>query len=150
MKKGFSLIEVIIVIAIFTVLFTITSTAFSRFNNNQALNRSVSEATSILDEARALTLASKNNTVYGVHFQSDKVILFTGQIFSDLDPDNKINIISSRVFISNIALLGGGNEIIFQRLTGKTEQNGTITLSLISDSSKSKIITVQVSGIIEQ
>lgn len=149
MRKGFSLIEIIIVIAIFAALFVITLTAFSRFNNNQALNRSVSEVTSILNEARALTLASKNNAVYGVHFLSDRVTLFTGQIFSPSDPDNEVNVISSKVSISNIALSGGGDDIIFQRLTGKTNQNGTITLSLISDSSKSKTITVEVSGIIE-
>ena len=149
MKKGFSLIEIVIVIAIFVVLFALTLTAFSRFNSNQALNRSVSEVTSVLNEARALTLASFDNTVYGVHLLSDSTTLFKGQTFSPSDPDNKITTISSKVSISNIVLSGGGNDIIFQRLTGKTDQDGTMTLSLVSDSSKSKTITVEVSGIIE-
>jgi hypothetical protein len=102
-----------------------------------------------LNEARALTLASYDNTVYGVHLLPDRATLFKGNTFSSSDPDNKVNVISSRVSISNIVLSGGGNDIIFQRLTGKTGQNGTITLSLISDPSKSKTITIQVSGIIE-
>lgn len=149
MRKGFSLTEILIVVAISIVLLTIVVSAFSGFNKNQSLNSTVSEVTSVLNEARALTLASYDNKAYGVHFQSDKVILFKGNSFSSSDPSNKTTTISSKISISDITLSGGGDNIIFQRLTGKTSQNGTITLSLISDPSKSKTITVEVSGIIE-
>ncbi|MFQ5661947.1 MAG: Tfp pilus assembly protein FimT/FimU [Candidatus Paceibacteria bacterium] len=149
MNKGFSLTETIIIVAVSIILLTIVTGAFSGFNKNQSLNSTVSEVTSVLNEARALTLASLDNESYGVHFESDKVILFKGSVFSSSDPDNNTTIISSKISISDISLTGGGDDIIFQRLTGKTSQNGTITLSLISDPSKSKTITIEVSGIIE-
>ncbi len=141
--------ETIIIVAVSIILFAIIVSAFSGFNKNQSLNSTSSEVVSVLNEARALTLASLDNKAYGVHFQSDKVILFKGSVFSSSDPDNKITTISSKISISNISLNGGGDDIIFQRLTGKTDQDGTITLSLVSDPSKSKTITVLVSGIIE-
>ncbi len=141
--------ETIIIVAVSIILFAIIVSAFSGFNKNQSLNSTSSEVVSVLNEARALTLASLDNKAYGVHFQSDKVILFKGSVFSSSDPDNKITTISSKISISNISLNGGGDDIIFQRLTGKTDQDGTITLSLVSDPSKSKTITVGVSGIIE-
>ncbi len=141
--------ETIIIVAVSIILFAIIVSAFSGFNKNQSLNSTSSEVVSVLNEARALTLASYDNEAYGVHFQSDKVIFFKGSVFSSSDPDNKITTISSKISISNISLNGGGDDIIFQRLTGKTDQDGTITLSLVSDPSKSKTITVLVSGIIE-
>jgi len=141
--------ETIIIVAVSIILFAIIVSAFSGFNKNQSLNSTSSEVVSVLNEARALTLASLDNKAYGVHFQSDKVIFFKGSVFSSSDPDNKITTISSKISISNISLNGGGDDIIFQRLTGKTDQDGTITLSLVSDPSKSKTITVLVSGIIE-
>ncbi|MDP6249540.1 MAG: hypothetical protein QGH26_01800 [Candidatus Pacebacteria bacterium] len=149
MKKGFTMTETIIIVAVSIILFAIIVSAFSGFNKNQSLNSTSSEVVSVLNEARALTLASLDNKAYGVHFQSDKVIFFKGSVFSSSDPDNKITTISSKISISNISLNGGGDDIIFQRLTGKTDQDGTITLSLVSDPSKSKTITVGVSGIIE-
>ena len=141
--------ETIIIVAVSIILFAIIVSAFSGFNKNQSLNSTSSEVVSVLNEARALTLASLDNKAYGVHFQSNKVIFFKGSVFSSSDPDNKITTISSKISISNISLNGGGDDIIFQRLTGKTDQDGTITLSLVSDPSKSKTITVGVSGIID-
>jgi Tfp pilus assembly protein FimT len=149
MSKGFSLTEMIIIVAVSVILLTIVVSAFSGFNNNQSLNSASGLVTSVLNEARALTLASYDNEAYGVHFESDKVTIFKGDTYSSSDPDNKVTTISSKISISDISLSGGGDDIIFQRLTGKTSQNGTITLSLISDPSKSKTITVEVSGIIE-
>ena len=149
MKKGFTIIEALVVIVILTVISVIVIGSFTKFNNNQSLNTAVSEITSTLNQARANTLASYDNLSYGVHFQSDKIILFSGGVFSSSDPDNKEIVLSTKVSISNITLAGGGSDIIFKRLTGKTDQDGTITLSLVSDPSKTETIIIQKSGIIE-
>ena len=118
MKKGFSILEVLIVIAVLVVIVVIVVSAFSRFNNNQSLNGAVGEITAVLNEARANTLASYDNIVYGVHFQSDKVVLFKGQNFSSSDPNNEDTVLSSKISISNISLSGGSNDVVFKRLTG--------------------------------
>lgn len=149
MKKGFSINEVIIVIAIMAVLFSSVFIAFSRLNREKSLERSVSEILSVLEEARAMTLASKNNSPYGVHFQTDKVVLFMGYTFIQGDPNNKDIGLTSDVTISNIALSGGGNDIVFKRLSGETEQDGIITISLTSDPLKLKTISIQKTGIVE-
>lgn len=149
MKKGFTLTEILIVVAILAVIVTIVASAFSKFNNNQSLSGALGEVTSTLNEARANTLASFDNESYGVHFQTDKVVLFKGSSYSSSDPDNEDIIISSKISISNISLIGGGSDVVFKRLSGKTDQNGTITLSLISDPTKTKTITIQGSGVIE-
>ena len=148
-QKGFSIIEILIVIAIFAVIIAIVVSTFSRFNNNQSLSGAVGEIMSTLNEARANTLASYDNTAYGVHFQIDKIVLFKGGAYSSSDPNNEDVILSSKISISDISLAGSGSDVVFKRLTGKTDQSGTVTLSLISDTSKSETIIIQISGIIE-
>ena len=117
MKKGFTITELVIVIAILAIIVTIVASAFSKFNNNQSLGGAVGEVTSTLNEARANTLASYNNIAYGVHFQADKVVFFKGSTYSSSDPDNEDIILSSKISVSNIALSGGGSDVIFKRLT---------------------------------
>ncbi len=148
-QKGFSLIEMIIVVSIFVLLVGGSVVAFSRFGEKQIVKSTVSEILSELDEARSLTLASYDNTVYGVHIESDQIIFFKGSIYSPSDPDNNIIELSEKVSISNISLFGGGDDVIFQRLTGKTDQYGTLTISLVSDPTETETITIQESGIIE-
>lgn len=148
-NKGFTLIEILIVIAISALIVGGVVVSFSVFSKNQSIESATSEILSELDEARALTLASFDNTVYGVHFESDKIVLFKGSAYSPVGSDNKITNLPSRVSLSGILLNGGGNNIVFDKLTGKTGHYGTLTISLVSDPLKIKVITIQESGIIE-
>lgn len=147
--KGFTLVEIIVIITITVLIVGGITASFSVFSNNKILEVTASEVLSELDEARALTLASYDNTVYGLHIESDKITIFKGSIYSPIDVDNKITKLSARISISNISLFDGGDDIVFQRLTGKTNNYGALTISLVSDPAKTKIITIQESGIIE-
>ncbi len=146
---GFSLIEILTVIAILTILSTIIWSALAGFNKNKALDRMATEAVSTLEKARSLTLAAKNNIAYGVHFQSDRIILFEGDTFSSIDPNNEETVLNSLVTISDIMISGDGDDIVFDRLTGKTSQDGTVTFSLVSDSSATTTINISSTGIID-
>jgi Tfp pilus assembly protein FimT len=148
-NKGSSFTEILVIIAISVLIVGGVTASFSVFNKSQNIKGAVSEISSELDEARALTLASYDNTVYGVHIESDKVTLFKGDTYSSVSADNEVTELSPRVSISGISLSGGGDDVIFQRLTGKTDQYGTLTVSLISDITETKVITIQESGIIE-
>jgi prepilin-type N-terminal cleavage/methylation domain-containing protein len=148
-NKGFSLMEILVVVSIAVVLVVSITVSFAKFSENQIIKSTVSEVLSELDEARALTLASYDDTVYGVHIESDEITFFKGDTYSAVDEDNEVTELSARVSISDISLYGGGDDIIFQRLTGKTDQYGTLTVSLVSDPTETKIITIQESGIIE-
>lgn len=149
LQKGFTLIEILIVITIIAVISTLIFVSFSRFNSTQTLNGTTQTVLSILDEARALTLASKNNLSYGVHFESSKVVLFGGTTYSATDPDNDVTTLNNRVTISDISLNGGVQDVLFDKLTGKTGQNGTVTVTLTFDASRFKIIKIGTTGVSE-
>lgn len=148
-QKGISLVEILIVIAIIALTWLIVYAGFSAINKRQALDKDGLLVTAIINEARSQTLSSKDATVYGVHLEEFSITLFKGSTYNESDPENKTSDLSAHSRISAFALSGGGDDIIFQRLTGATQNFGTITLELRSDSSASSTITVHKTGIIE-
>lgn len=148
LTPGFTLLEILMVVAIMGILVTIIITSFSTLNKAQALDKSARQGASILNQARMLTLSSKEDSVYGVHFESSEITLFKGGSYSSNDPDNIISPLNSIVSITNINLSGGGVDVIFGRLTGNTNTPGTVTFSLDS-STATKTISVSGTGLIE-
>lgn len=140
--------EIIISLTIFLILAIIVVSSFSSFRNNQELTNAVQETINLLNLARSKTLSSEGSSQYGVHFESSRIVLFKGVSFSESNPDNNVAVFSSLIEISAINLNGGGNNLVFQRLTGKTDNYGTITLRIKSDVSKTKIIDIKNTGIV--
>jgi prepilin-type N-terminal cleavage/methylation domain-containing protein len=146
--KGFTILEIIISLTIFLILAIIVVSSFSSFRNNQELTNAVQETINLLNLARSKTLSSEGSSQYGVHFESSRIVLFKGVSFSESNPDNNVAVFSSLIEISAINLNGEGNNLVFQRLTGKTDNYGTITLGIKSDVSKTKIIDIKNTGIV--
>lgn len=146
-KRGFTVIEFLIALSILAILAAIVFTSMSRFRNSKALQVVAEDILSLLDEGRADTLSAKDSYAYGAHFESSAIVLFRGPAYSSFDSSNKIVDIDGAVEISNISLAGGGQDILFQRLTGKTSQNGTVTIRLKEDTSKIKTIAIEASGV---
>ncbi|MFA5932165.1 MAG: prepilin-type N-terminal cleavage/methylation domain-containing protein [Candidatus Paceibacterota bacterium] len=146
-KKGFTVVELLIVLAVIGIIFSIVLPQFSAIRENQVLKGAVNDIISSLNKAQSQTLSSVNSSSYGVHFQSDKVIIFLGTTFLVNDMNETINIISP-ANISNVTLSGvSGNsgDIYFNRLSGIPSKTGTIT---VSTPSYSKIITISTTGVI--
>ena len=146
-KKGFTAIEFLIALSILSVLTAIIFTSMSRFRSGKALQAVSEDILSLLDEGRADTLSAKDSYAYGVHFESSEITLFRGAAYSSSDPNNRTVDIDGAVEISSISLAGGGPDVLFHRLTGKTGQSGTITIRLKSDTSKTKTILIEASGV---
>jgi len=114
-KKGITLVEIMVVIAVLGVLFSVV-------------------------------LPSVNSSSYGVHLESDKVIIFKGTAFSSGDADNETIDIIAPANISNVTLAGvsgSTGNVYFNRLSGGPNKTGTIT---ISTTNFSKIITISATG----
>lgn len=147
-KKGITVIELLVVLAVLGIIFSIVFPQFSKIRENQVLKSGVQDILSSLDKARSQTLASLNSSVYGVHFQADKIIIFKGADFSTRDTakDETINIITPAT-ISSVALGCTPTipcNIFFNRLSGSPSTYGTIT---ISTPNYSKIITISATGV---
>ncbi len=147
--RAFTIVELLIAIAVISVLFIIIVSAFSSFNRNASVVSSTQIVLSGLGEARTKTLASQGESVYGVHFGVDSVTLFKGSVYNVSDPENEEKKLPAQTTIGNIALQGGGSDVVFIRLTGATDQYGTVSVSEPS-ASVTKTITIEQTGVVHE
>ena len=101
------------------------------------LKSATSDIISSLNRARSQTLASLNSSSYGVHFQSDKGIIFN---IDDLNNET-IDIITPAIISNGTLTLPV--TVYFNRLSGTPSVTGTVT---VSNTSYSKIITISATG----
>lgn len=145
--RGLTVLEVLIVLGILAVIATFLVGALVEFRTTSAVVEAKSEIIGILRDARVRTLASRNNTNYGVHFEETKVVLFDSDTYNPLAPNNETyQLYSSR--IAAIAL-GGPLDVVFERLSGIASANGTIVLTATNNSSKTETITILATGVIQ-
>ncbi len=147
-KKGFSLIEIIIVIGILGLLTAISVATFVTFRNSQGLNKDTETVVEVLEQARTQTLSSQNGSAYGVHFGTSAVTLFAGGTYAAGAAGNQIFSLLSSDTILTITLTGAGSDVVFNRLTGETGQDGTIVLSSAS-AGRTRTVTIYKTGVVE-
>ena len=147
--KGFGLVEMLVVVAVIAILAVLSYQTFFDTNRMQALEKDRDIVLSALERARSLTLSSSGDRQYGVHIENNRVILFPGNNYDVSDPENAVESLNALVTIASSSIKGGGNDIVFERLTGKTLQSGTIGVSLIADPSREYIIVVHDTGLVE-
>jgi Tfp pilus assembly protein FimT len=148
-QTGISALEIVIVIGILGVILNIVIGSFSSFRNSSILQVGTEDIVSLMMQSRSDALSSKDDSVYGIHFETNNVVTFKGGVYSPSDPDNHVVSLDSRIQVSNIVLNGGGSDVVFNRLTGKTNQFGTIKITAVSASETFKTITVYSTGLVD-
>ena len=147
-KLGFSLVEMIVSIAIGAILVATVVVSFSSFRNNKIVDISADQILSVINEARVKAVSSEDYSRFGVRLEAGRVVFFKGDIFTEPNSSNIETPLSLLVEISDISLNGGGADIVFQKLTGKTSNYGSLRVRLKSDNNKYKIISVKPTSIV--
>ncbi|TSC78485.1 MAG: Uncharacterized protein G01um101429_758 [Parcubacteria group bacterium Gr01-1014_29] len=144
--RGFTLIEILIVVAGITILASIVLFPLASFRRTAQLSSAIEEGVSLLVSARLKTLSSEGATQYGVHFETVKMVFFVGTTYITGNPQNSEVLIPNDVEISTISLNGGAVDVVFKRLTGETDQHGTVLFRLKSDPSNTKTLRIEQTG----
>lgn len=148
-RKGFSLIELIIVISIATILMAISITTFFSVSEQQSLEKDVNYAIALVEKARLQTVNAKDNSQFGVRFASSSVTLFQGSTYVAGSSTNTIFNFSPKVEITSINLSGGTQNTTFEKITGKSNATGTVKFRLKTNQSASTTIVVYKTGLVE-
>ncbi len=144
-QNGFTLIELLVSIAIIAILAALTIASFTTLNKQVSIDSTTQNILSVLRRARSQTVASENQSSYGVHFETSKYVLFKGTDYVVGDSSNKeYNLSDSQ--ITAITLAGNETDVVFDRIRGTTSQNGTIKLELNTDSNRTSTIVIDSSG----
>lgn len=149
LARGFSLIELIIVISVAMILATISITTFFSVSEQQSLEKDVNYAIALVEKARLQTVNAKDNSQFGVRFASSSVILFQGTTYSAGSSTNTVFNFSPKVEIASINLSGGTQNTVFEKITGKSNATGTVKFRLKTNQSASTTIVVYKTGLVE-
>lgn len=149
-KKGFTLIEILVVLAISAVILSILLSFLNNFSRTQALDKDYLSVVSLIEQAKSASINSKQASQYGVYFASSSAVLFKGLSYISTSSSNQIYNLNSRVSISSLNFVGSSsNQVVFDRLTGYANASGTISISLQNSTSSDKIIRIYKTGTIE-
>ncbi len=145
--RGVTVAEVLVVVAVMALIFGVVMPQFSNIKESQVLKNTTSDILSSLNKAQSQTLASVSSSSYGVHFQSDKIVIFTGTSYSAGSSSNVSINVSAPATITNVTFGGvsaTSGDIYFNRLSGAPNTSGTIT---VSSTNYSKIVTISATGV---
>ena len=145
-EKSFTLVEILTIVGILIVLTALSVPAFRFFQKESDLNNSAEEIIDTLRLAQNKTISSEGASQYGVHFEAGEYVLFKGATYNPAAIENEIHNLPGSVEISEVELVGGGSEVVFDRVTGTTNQSGKVVLRLKTDISKTKTIYIENSG----
>ena len=145
--RGFTLIEILVVIAITVILITLAVPTYRFFQKESDLMNNTEKIINTLRLSQNKTLSSEGASQYGVHLDQTTYTLFKGNnyILRD-DSFDEIHEFPESVEISEVILDGGGSEVIFDRISGTTSQFGSLTIRLKDDITKEKTIYIENSG----
>lgn len=145
--KGFTLIEILVVIAISAIIAVTSVVGFQALYQSSTLRAGSVEVFGALTSARTNTLASQGGTVFGVHISSTTVTRFEGSTFVLGNATNKVYEFEGGVTATG-TLVTSGASIIFTRLTGETSPGGTLYIH-DSEGTSTTTIAVHPSGLVE-
>lgn len=146
-ERGFTISEILVVLAIMGIIATLSVTTFRNMHDAAALRAGGNEIYAALSSAQTKTLASKDETVYGVHVSSTTVTRFRGVSYVAGDAANEVYAFEAGVTATS-TLIAGGGDILFARLTGTPSVFGTIYVRDMAGAGTTTII-IHGTGLVE-
>ncbi len=140
-QGGFTLIEIVIVIAILAVVFSFGLFISLDFYKNYSFGSEKNVIVSVLQKARSQSLNNINQTKHGVRFDTNGYALFEGPTFTG--STNTFTIPSG--YNTTVSVVPAG-DIIFDQLSGTTSAAKTVT---VTSNGKSYTITINREGRID-
>jgi prepilin-type N-terminal cleavage/methylation domain-containing protein len=148
-KKGFTLVEVLLVIGIAAVIFVMATPFALNFYRGQLINEAQSSYINTLQGAHNNAVLQKNDSAWGVRFYSDEhcFVMFQGAAPASCDPEGLGTFDERYDLIPEITVTGFGvdENIVFTKRTGTASGAGTTTLVY---QSLARNILVEHSGVI--
>jgi prepilin-type N-terminal cleavage/methylation domain-containing protein len=145
---GFTLVEILVALTILIIIAAIIFEGFFRYAHTQRFESIVSEIRNDIALQRQRTLASYDDTVYGVYVGTSSLQFFTGATPVVGSSANKIILFSTYNITATTSLKNNVWYSTFQRLSGAPSATGTITI-FDTKSTASTTFTILRTGIIE-
>ncbi|GEM_PF-5594892 len=151
-SSGFTIVEVLVVIFVFTLIIGLPMIFLWGIGRADALNASTREVVGVLSEAQTNTISGRSKdgqqpSSHGIYFAVNYYVLFKGSPYDANDSQNERTDLSSGITFSQIQL--PQSSVIFDKVTGSVvnydpAQNSVVVLE--SNTQKNKTITISKTG----
>ena len=141
-QSGFTLLELLLSVAIIGVLAGISMPLYMTFNQRNALNSSAEDVVAALRRAQTYARGVEEDSQWGVKIASGTATLFKGSSYAsrEISFDEPINI------PANITVSGALTEVIFSKLVGAPATTGSVTLT--SNTNETRTVTLNAKGMV--
>lgn len=142
--KGFTFIELILVLAIMLIISAMTPTFYSRFILQNAVDNTVDQLTGSLRKAQVYSMMGKQSNSWSVNYSLNTITLYKGTSFPARDPafDEKFSV------NPNVAVTWT-TDLSFAKATGLPTPSAGSTIT-VSSGSNSKTVTVNSQGVVNR
>ncbi|MFC1655328.1 prepilin-type N-terminal cleavage/methylation domain-containing protein [Patescibacteria group bacterium] len=134
-KNGFTIIELLLVIALTVIIFSGVFAVQGRFLVNTYLDTNTEQIVQQLRLAQMRSISKFKDSEWGVYFDEDvdgnddKFVLFKGSNYENRDQSyDIITNLPDSIALSSINLTGGTDYIVFNKVTGATKNSGSIQI----------------------
>lgn len=128
-RRGFSLLELLIVIAIFSLFAGLGTSTYYSMRSHSNLELATGSLVEAVRFAQSSAQSGKSDSKWGVEILTNQIVIFKGDTYASRDTTkDEIFNFSSGVSASGLS------EIVFEKVTGATVNTGTTTLSSSSES----------------
>lgn len=145
MKKGFTLIEVMIVVALIIMFSALTLPMSFSFFQEAALKDQVRNLENFLRKAQALAITGRGDSSAGIKITQSECIIFEGESY-----ENRRQALDIVVPFSITVSISGADEIVFQKSTGLLAFPSEEVSIIVTSGDSSKEITINSQGKIER
>lgn len=151
--RGFTLVELILVMGIFAVLVSFASINLLRPQSGFSLDTAVTTLAADLKEQQLKAMAGDSDgqptaRPFGVYFESSHYILFRGETYSSTDPSNFTVNLGDNLNIVSVSFPSA--QVVFTRRSGEVINppfpDGTVTLR--TTLGEEKTLTINRYGVI--
>ena len=142
-SRGFTVIELLLVMAIFFIIAGFAPTFYGRFLSQDAVSETADRVAGALRNAQGYSLAGKGSLPWGVAVNSGTLVLFQGNSFATRNAA-----LDRRVAVPSSVLVSGLNETIFARVSGVP--TAPLTISLTASGGASRTVTMNVLGVVSR
>lgn len=140
-KLGLTLIELLISIGVIWALAGISAPFLSTFLGGEHVDITTDKVVRTLRKAQGYALAGKENSVWGVHYESGYLVLFKGNNYLGRDSS-----FDEEFTIPRAITITGLGDIYFNQLWGEPSGTPSITVFTPRDS---ETITINSGGLID-
>ena len=143
---GFTIVELIVVMAIISIIAGLTFFGFKNYASYQRYDQSLGTVKATLIDARVRARSSETVNGQGIKVLPTSIVVFKGGSYSAGAPSNVTTSITGAVLTPTFS--NGINEIVFSNLTGLPTATGTILIQS-TDFSASTTIEITATGVIQ-